>query len=136
MQMLREHKERQKVYADSLGNKWEEHDRLFTQWNGKPMSTNAPSLYFERFCTRHGLKFLNIHSMRHLNASIQIFAGIDVKAVQISLGHSQASTTLNLYTHAFQAAQAASMDGIVNVLGLPQMPPAIQEHTAQTKEAS
>jgi site-specific recombinase XerD len=49
-----------------------------------------------------------------------INAGIDVKAVQNSLGHSLASTTLNLYCHAFQQAQALAMDGIVNVIGLPQ----------------
>jgi integrase len=118
--LLRQYQAHQAEYAESLGNQWHDNDRLFTQWNGLPMFTNSPSLYFGRFCERHGLRYLNIHSIRHLNASIQVLAGVDVKAIQISLGHSQASTTLNLYCHAFQQAQALAMDGIVNVIGLPQ----------------
>jgi len=54
-----------------------------------------------------------------LNASVQINAGVDVKTVSANLGHSVTSTTLNIYCKVFQAAQAASMEKIVSVIGLP-----------------
>jgi len=120
MELLRHYKEHQAEYAESIGDLWEDHDRLFTTWDGKPMFITTPRHYFEQFCKRNGIRYLNLHSMRHFNASAMIQAGVDVKAVQNSLGHSVASTTLNLYCHAFQAAQAAAMDSIVGVIGLPQ----------------
>ncbi|MBE6869649.1 MAG: hypothetical protein E7494_12970 [Ruminococcus albus] len=36
-----------------------------------------------------------MHSFHHLNASLLISSGVDVKTVQSVLGHSQASTTVN-----------------------------------------
>jgi integrase len=119
--LIMRYKTHQAEYAESIGDQWHETDRLFTQWNGKPMFTNTPSLFLGRFCERHGIRYLNIHSIRHFNASVQINAKIDVKTVSMNLGHSLASTTLNLYCHAFQAAQAASMDAIAGVIGIPAM---------------
>jgi integrase len=132
MAILEQYKSHQAEYIESIGDKWETqikglddklvlNDRLFTQWHGLPMHPNAPSLFFGRFCKKHGLTYRKNHSLRHLNASVQIYAGVDVKAIQMNLGHSQASTTLNIYAKAFQAAQAVSMDKIVGVLGVPKI---------------
>ena len=130
MEVLKQYKEHQAKYIDTLGKKWVTHikglgdkivvnDRLFTQWDGKPMFTNSPSLFFGRFCKRKGLTYRKGHSLRHFNASLQISAGVDPKTVSGNLGHSMVSTTLNIYCKQFQSAQAASMDKIVEILGLP-----------------
>jgi integrase len=116
MEMYRQY---QQEYIESIGDKWVGDNRLFVKWNGEPMFPNSPSLYFERFCKRHGFRYLPGHSLRHFNATAMIYAGVDIKAVQISLGHSTAQTTLTCYVHAFQASQAQAMDKIVGVLGLP-----------------
>ena len=63
--------------AQRIGSKWEEHNRLFTQWNGKPMDGTAPYKYLKRFCTKYGFPFHNIHSFRHLNATLLIASGVD-----------------------------------------------------------
>jgi len=132
MAVLEMYKAHQAEQIEKVGSKWVEqikglndkmvdNDRLFTKWDGSPMFPNSPSLFFERFCKRKGLTYRKGHSLRHLNASIQIFAGTDVKTVQMNLGHSTPGTTLNMYTHEFQAAQAASMDKVVGVLGVPKI---------------
>ncbi len=54
----------------------------------------------------------------HLNASLLINAGIDVKTVQSCLGHSTPVTTLQVYSHAFQTAQAVAMQAVANALPL------------------
>jgi integrase len=95
MGLLKQFQKQQKEYADSLGDFWQNTDRLFTTAEGKPMFITTPRHHFEQFCLRHGIRYLNLHSMRHFNASAMISAGVDVKAVQVSLGHSQASTTVN-----------------------------------------
>jgi integrase len=130
--LLKQYQAHQAAHVEKMGNKWTEqikglndkmviNDRLFTNDEGKPMFITTPSKFFKRFCKKHGINFLPIHSIRHFNASAMINAGVDVKAVQHSLGHSLASTTMNIYCHVFQAANAAAMDSIVSVIGLPTM---------------
>lgn len=54
--------------------------------------------------------------LRHLHASMLINAGVDVVAVSGDLGHSQASTTTNIYCHMFQEAQARTSRAIADAL--------------------
>ncbi|WP_455724842.1 tyrosine-type recombinase/integrase [Dysosmobacter welbionis] len=51
---------------------------------------------------------LNVHSLRHTNASLLIAGGADVATVAGLLGHSQPSTTLDIYTHAFDKNKKAA----------------------------
>ena len=51
---------------------------------------------------------LNVHSLRHSNASLLIAGGADVATVAGLLGHSQPSTTLDIYTHAFDKNKKAA----------------------------
>ena len=47
------------------------------------------------------LQNLNFHSLRRTNASLLIAGGADVTTVASLLGHAQPSTTLDIYSHAF-----------------------------------
>ena len=51
---------------------------------------------------------LNVHSLRHTAASLFIASGTDVGTVAGLLGHSQPSTTLDIYTHAFDKNKKAA----------------------------
>ena len=82
------------------------------------MGTGTPRKWLIAFCEKHGLRYLGIHSFRHLNASLLINSGVDLKTVSASLGHSQTSTTLNIYAHTFAAAQARASAAIAEVLPL------------------
>lgn len=57
-----------------------------------------------------------LHSFRHTFATLAITSGIDVATVSSILGHSQTSTTLNLYTHAVQAANVKAVNVIADLL--------------------
>lgn len=116
--ILRRYRTEQADRRLKLGDRWEDHDRLFTTWDGKPMSPSAPSKQVQRFCERVGLPYLGIHTFRHLNASLLISSGADVRTVSASLGHSQTSTTLNIYAHTFAAAQAKAADAVADALPL------------------
>jgi integrase len=121
MDLLKSYQQYQNEYAKSLGSQWENHDRLFIKWNGSPIFPNTPALFFGRFCKRHGIRYINPHGWRHFCASAQVFAGIDVKTISMNLGHSTPQTTLNIYCKAFQMANAAAMEKMIGVIGLPEM---------------
>ncbi len=116
MNLLRQFKAEQDEEARRLGTKWEDHDRLFTKWNGAPMNPQTPFEWLQGYCERIGIPFRNIHSLRHLHASLLIFEGVDVVAVSEDMGHSVVGTTLNLYSHMFQEAKARNCDAISNAL--------------------
>lgn len=116
--IIQEHKKKQEVQKTKAGEKWHENDRLFTTWNGLPMNCETPYNWLKKFCKRNGLRFVNVHSFRHLSASLLINSGVDVKTVSAYLGHSQTSTTLNIYAHTFEYANVKAMKAIVQALDM------------------
>ena len=53
---------------------------------------------------RAGVEATTIHDLRYTTASLLIAADADVKAVQVILGHSTATMTMDLYGHVFSEA--------------------------------
>lgn len=100
----------------ALGDQWHECGRLFTKLDGSPIHPKQPYKWLKRFCADNGLPFYGIHQFRHLNASLLIFNGEDVRSVSAALGHSQTSTTLNIYAHTFETAQARACDALADAL--------------------
>lgn len=114
--LLKSYKTEQDEERHKFGSKWIESDRIFVQADGRPMNNNSPYLWFHRFCEKNNMRFCDIHSFRHVHASILIQSGIDVATVSADLGHTNSGTTLGIYTHEFQEAQARTSDIIANAL--------------------
>ena len=106
MDILKQLREEQDEQALKYGDKWVESDRLFVKWNGEPMNNQTPYGWLKEFCEKNELPFYGIHSFRHFAASALISAGLDVTTVSGALGHSNSTTTLNVYSHQFDTAQA------------------------------
>lgn len=116
MDLLREFKAEQDEEREKLGSKWEDHDRLFVKWNGEPMYHTTTYSWLRKFCEKNGMRFCDIHSLRHFYASALINEGVDAAAVSSALGHSAIGTTTSIYCHVFQQAQARASEAIANVL--------------------
>lgn len=61
---------------------------------------------------------LSVHSLRHTNASLLISQGVDVRTVASLLGHAQASTTLDIYAHAFDKNKRKAQEKLGKAIGL------------------
>ena len=48
---------------------------------------------------RHGLRHIRFHDLRHTCASLLLKNGVPMKQIQEWLGHSDFSTTANIYAH-------------------------------------
>ena len=78
-----------------------------------PMTPTTFTWRFKCILKKNGLpQDLNVHSLRHTAASLMIAGGADVATVAGILGHSQPSTTLNIYTHAFDKNKKAASAGL------------------------
>lgn len=72
---------------------------------------------YKEFCKNNELPFYGIHSFRHFAASSLISAGLDVTTVSGALGHCNSGTTLNVYCHQFQTAQARVSEAMDEAFG-------------------
>ena len=92
------------------GRKLEDTDYIFRRHGARlPMTPSTFTWRFKLILKKHGLPTaLNVHSLRHTNASLLIAGGADVATVAGLLGHSQPSTTLDIYTHAFDKNKKAA----------------------------
>ena len=69
-----------------------------------------------KFSARHGLPHINPHAFRHTAASVLIASGIDVVTVAKMLGHSQVSTTDNIYAHIIEEERTKASECLADVI--------------------
>ena len=116
IELIQRLRKEQQEQAKKCGDLWVECDRLFITWNGKPLHPSSPYKWLKRFCEHEKLTIKALHSFRHFVASQALASGIDVKAVSNMLGHSQTSTTLNIYAHAVQQANENALNSVAKLL--------------------
>lgn len=93
-----------------LGDKWQDSDRLFVTWDGRPMHPDTPSSWFPEFLERHKLPHLPFHGIRHTAATMLINQGLPAKSISGRMGHSSISTTFNIYGHYLKSADKEAAD--------------------------
>lgn len=102
--------------GDAWDAEWTIHPRLFTKADGRPMHPNTPYKELQKLLERNGMEPVSLHSLRHTNATLMIGGGADVRTVSGRLGHSQTSTTLNIYAEFLQSADKAASEGLADTL--------------------
>ncbi len=106
--LLRQHRLRQREQALALGMPLADDALLFATVEGTPWRPDVCTNRFGRLRAGLGLDGVRLHDLRHFVASVLIDGGIPISTVSTRLGHSQMSTTLNLYTHAIPATDQAA----------------------------
>ena len=88
---------------------------LFTQENGLPMCPDSVTSYLRRFSKKYGLPHVNPHKFRHTMASMLLYQRVDPVSVSKRLGHSQVSTTTDIYAHVIAEADQQNADLLESV---------------------
>lgn len=83
---------------------------------GKLISPEYVTSRFHYVITKHGLRHLRFHDLRHSCASLLLANDVPMKAIQEWLGHSNYSITENLYSHLEYNAKVISAETIARVL--------------------
>lgn len=90
-------------------------DYLIQDGFGQPMNPSVLTNHIGEIEKRAGLPHISVHGLRHTFATMLNNEGIDIARISRELGHSNLSTTLNVYTHVFGGATASSR-GIADAL--------------------
>lgn len=73
-------------------------DKLFVDKKGKSLSINKVSSIFSKYRKELGFAKLHPHMLRHSFATVLVEADLDIRRVQLLLGHANLATT-QMYTH-------------------------------------
>jgi integrase len=73
---------------------------------------------FPKFLEKKGLRRIRFHDLRHSCASLLLANGVSMKQIQEWLGHSDFSTTANIYAHLDYSSKLSSADALRQGLGL------------------
>lgn len=115
VEVLRLHKKEQIEHRLKAGDLWQGSDSLFTTWNGRAMHPDTITKWFPEFLERHKLPHLSFHGLRHTAATMLINGGIPLKNISGRLGHSNISTTGDIYTHYLKSSDKVISDKLEQV---------------------
>lgn len=85
---------------------------------GAILKPNYISTSFPKLLEANGLRHIRFHDLRHSCASLMLANGVPMKQIQEWLGHSDFSTTANIYAHLDYSSKLHSADVMLSSLGL------------------
>lgn len=81
------------------GNCWNESGYIYINDIGEPIKPNYVSQHYALVLEKNHLRKITFHELRHSCASLLLANRVPMKEIQAWLGHSDFSTTANIYAH-------------------------------------
>ncbi|WP_195454910.1 site-specific integrase [Turicibacter sanguinis] len=85
-----------------------EHDFVCSNEDGTPINPKRFSTQINRISKRLNIP-IKFHNLRHTHATLLLESDVNIKVIQERLGHSDISTTLNVYSHVTQKTEAEAI---------------------------
>jgi integrase len=115
--LIKNHKAWQDDYIEKMGSEYENSGIVFTNAHGGYLHSQYLNDNFKKILKKGDFpEGLHYHNLRHSCASLLIYNGVNATTVARQLGHSDTTTTLRIYTHAFDDAQAAAAQALETIL--------------------
>ena len=95
---------------------------VFVDAMGNLIQPDSVTTGFPQLLKENGLRRIRFHDLRHSCASLLLKEGVPMKQIQEWLGHSDISTTANIYAHLDSQSKNLSARTMANTLTLPKVP--------------
>jgi integrase len=102
----------QKYMKLSAGTNYKDSPAVIRSSTGNPLHPSVLYRWWASFIKKCDLRHIGLHALRHTHASMLVHLGEDKVQVSNRLGHSQISTTLNIYTHLFEESDRRLADNL------------------------
>ena len=119
-EMLLAKKEKQEHYRKLCGRSYckEYLDYIFVNEMGERWKPHYLSDGFKRILEQNGLRRIRFHDLRHTCASLLLANNVPMKKIQEWLGHSDFSTTANIYAHLDYQSKISSAEAMLTGLDM------------------
>ncbi len=87
-------------------------DLAFHCKRGNPIDHNSLLRTFKNISVELGLPVITLHDIRHTLGTLLKDSGVSPKDAQVILGHSDISTTLQIYTHSSEESRLQAMNAL------------------------
>ena len=115
-----EQKENRKLCGRCYNKKYA--DYICVDAMGNLLKPDYLSDSFQIILRNYHLRRIRFHDLRHSCASLLLANGVPMKMIQEWLGHSDFSTTANIYSHLDYASKVSSAEAMLNGLGMGSNP--------------
>lgn len=119
---LQKHKLHQMKEKELYGDYYNDLGMVFCKPDGNYIYSRDFLRQYQNLLSKAGLEKKRFHDLRHTVASLLINANENPKMIQQLLGHSNISTTLDIYAHVMDKSMNKSVDKIYQQLGLNSIP--------------
>lgn len=118
VEMLQVQKEHREVYRKMFQGSYNAQylDYVCVNQLGELLRPSYVTDHFRELLEKYGLRHIRFHDLRHTFASLLINQDVPLINVSNFLGHSDLSTTANIYAHLDKASKQASADVISDIL--------------------
>ena len=96
---LKAHKVQQNIDRLAMGDRWDDHDLVFTNSIGKPIDSKTDYRHWHRALANAGLPIKRLHDARHTAATLLFDQGLDIEVIRRFMGHSSVLLTSKTYVH-------------------------------------
>jgi integrase len=114
---LRRHRAGQAEQRLAAGDEWDDHDLVFPNAFGRPITPSNLYRAFQAFLRRAELPRVRLHDLRHTAATLLLEQGVHPKIVSEMLGHTTIGITLDLYSHVTPTMQAQAARALDELFG-------------------
>lgn len=97
--LLKEVRKKQEDQRKKLGKGYQQNNLVFCTFDGKVIFISNMERRVKLIAKRIGAEDVHPHTLRHTFATRGLENGIELKVMQVLLGHSKIDMTANIYTH-------------------------------------
>ena len=111
-------KENRRVCGNCYSKKYDGY--VFVDAMGNIFNPRSVTANFSKLLEQNGLRHIRFHDLRHSCASLLLANDVPLKHIQEWLGHSDISTTANIYAHLDYKSKITSAQAMETGLALPE----------------
>lgn len=115
---LKDHRLEQNKHRLKLGEAYFNNDYVFANDLGYVLDDKRPGRNLNSILKKLGIEPMKFHALRHTYATRLFEANVPPKTVQVLMGHSDISITLDIYTHVMEDTKLEAVEKLNNIFNL------------------